>query len=78
MVARSSAKAEFRLVAHRICEVLWIKRILDELKVSSSSPIKAYCDNKAVISIAHNPILQDKTNHVEVNKHFIREKIENG
>ena len=45
--------------AHGICEVLWIKRIVDELKVVSQSPIKAYCDNKAAISIAHNPVLHD-------------------
>jgi len=78
VVARSSAEAEFRSVAHGICEVLWIKRILDELKVSSPSPIKAYCDNKAAISIAHNPVLHDRTKHVEVDKHFIKEKIEIG
>ena len=36
-----------------------------------------YCDNKAVISIAHNPILHDCTKHVEVDKHFIKEKIDN-
>ena len=76
VVVRSSAEAEFRSVAHGICEVLWIKRILDELKLASQSPIKAYCDNKAAISITHNPVLHDKTKHVEVDKHFIKEKIE--
>ena len=78
MVARSSAEAEFRSVAHGICEVLWIKRILDELKVASQSPIKAYYDNKAAILIAHNPVLHDRTKHAEVDKHFIKEKIESG
>ena len=37
-----------------------------------------YCDNKAAIAIAHNPVVHDKTKHVEVNKHFIKEKIEKG
>ena len=77
VVARSSAKAEFRLVAHGICEV-WVKRILDGLKVPILSPIKAYCDNKATISIAHDPILHNRTKHVEVDKHFSKEKIKNG
>lgn len=63
---------------HGICEVLWIKRILDELKIESQFPIKTYCDNKAAISIAHNPVLHDRTKHVEVDKHFIKEKIEGG
>lgn len=40
--------------------------------------MKLYCDNKAAISIAHNPVLHDRTKHVEVDKHFIKEKIEDG
>ena len=41
MVARSSAEAEFRVVAHGICEVMWIKRMLEELKASASLPMNA-------------------------------------
>ena len=78
VVARSSAEAEFRAVAQGICEVIWIRRILQELKVSEVLPMKLYCDNKAAISIAHNPVLHDRTKHVEVDKHFIKEKIEGG
>ena len=40
--------------------------------------MKMHCDNKAAIVIAHNPILHNRTKHVEVNKHFIKEKIEEG
>ena len=78
MVARSSAKAEFRAVAHGIYEVLWIKRLLEDLKISCNLPIKLYCDNKAAIAIAHNPVLHDRTKHMEIDKHFIKEKIEKG
>ena len=41
VVARSSAEAEFRVVAHGICEVMWIKRMLEELKASASLPMNA-------------------------------------
>lgn len=78
VVARSSAEAEFRAVAHGICEVLWIKQLLEELKTTSPLPMKVFCDNKAAIAIAHNPVLHDRTKHVEVDKHFIKEKLENG
>ena len=76
MVARSSAEAEFRAVAQGICEVLWLKRLLEELKVIKHLPIKVFCDNKAAIAIAHNLVLHDRTKHVEVDKHFIKEKLE--
>ena len=77
VVARSSAEAEFRVVAHGICEIMWIKRLLEELKMRSSSPMKLFRDKKVAISIAHNPVLHDSTKHVEVDKHFIKEKIDN-
>ena len=78
VVSRSSVEAEFRNTAHDICEVLWIKQLLEELKAASPLPMKVFCDNKAVIAIAHDPVLHDRTKHVEVDKHFIKEKLENG
>ena len=74
-MARNSAEAEFISVAPGICEILWIRRLLENLKILSTSPIKMYCDNKAAIAITHNPVLHDRTKHVEVDKHFIKEKI---
>ena len=38
--------------------------------------MKLYCDNKAACDIAHNPIQHDRTKHVEVDRHFIKEKLE--
>ena len=49
---------------------------MEDLKIPSISPMKMYCDNKAAIAIAHNPVLHDRTKHVEVDKHFIKEKID--
>lgn len=76
VVARSSAEAEFRAVAQGICEGLWLKKLLEELRVTIKLPIKLYCDNKAAINISHNPVQHDRTKHVEVDRHFIKEKVE--
>lgn len=46
--------------------------------MSDNNPMKLYCDNQAAIGIAHNPIHHDRTKHVEVDRHFIKEKIEKG
>ena len=40
--------------------------------------MKLYCDNKATISTANNPVQHDRTKHVEINQHFIKEKLESG
>ena len=53
-------------------------KLLEELHIIVEFPIKLYCDNKAAISISHNPVQHDKTKHMEVDRHFIKEKIEKG
>ena len=78
VVARSSVEAEFRAMAQGICELLWLKIILDDLKIRWEKPMKLYCDNKSAISIAHNPVQHDRIKHVEVDRHFIKEKLESG
>ncbi|PON50663.1 Ribonuclease H-like domain containing protein [Parasponia andersonii] len=78
VVVRSSTEAKYRAMAQGICEVLWIQMLLKELKLEPSIPMKVFCDNKAAISITYNPVQHDRTKHVEVDQHFIKEKIENG
>ncbi|KAG8497018.1 hypothetical protein CXB51_008234 [Gossypium anomalum] len=78
VVARSSAEAEFRSMAQGICEMMWLKRIMEELRKPITSPMKLYCDSKTAISIAHNPVQHDRTKHIEIDRHFIKEKIEEG
>lgn len=48
---------------------------MEDLGVSNCEPMRLYWDNKAIINIAHNPILHDRTKHVETNRHFIKEKL---
>ncbi|RVW21527.1 Retrovirus-related Pol polyprotein from transposon RE1 [Vitis vinifera] len=76
--ARSSAKSEFRVIAQGLCELLWLKIILDDLRIKWDGPMKLYCDNKSAINIAHNPIQHDRTKHIEIDRHFIKEKLEEG
>ncbi|XP_019051896.1 PREDICTED: uncharacterized protein LOC109114137 [Nelumbo nucifera] len=45
VVARSSAEAEFRAMAQGVCELLWLKIILEDLKIPREEPMKLYCDN---------------------------------
>ena len=78
VVARSSAEAEFRGMAHGVQELLWLKILLRELGFNSTKPSNLYCDNKAAISIAHNPVQHDRTKHVEVDRHFIKERLVDG
>jgi len=70
VVARSSAEAEYRGMAKAICELLWIKNLMQELQVEQTSPMRLYCDSKAACDIAPNHVQHDRTKHVEVDRHF--------
>lgn len=59
-MAISNAEAKFCIMAQGICE----------------TPMRFYCDNKSVINITHNPIQHDRTKHVKVDRHFIKEKLD--
>ena len=78
VVARSTAEAEFRAMAHGVCELLWLKIILMELGLFQARPLMMYCDNKAALDIAHNPVQHGRTKHIEIDRHFIKEKLDQG
>ena len=78
VVSKSSAESELRALAQGIMEGLWLKRVTQEAQVKITDPLKLYCDNKAAISMALNPVQHSRTKHVEVDRHFIREKVEGG
>ena len=78
MVARSSVEVEFYTMAHGIREVIWAKRILEELKSLPWEGIRLYFSNKSSIVIAQSPIEHDKTKHIEIDQNFIKENIEEG
>jgi len=74
-VARSSAEAEYRSMASTTCELKWIKSVLSNLGVTHSMPIQLYCDNQAALHIAKNPVFHERTKHIDVDCHFIRDEI---
>ena len=76
VVARSRVEAEFRGMAHGVCELLWIRNILRDLGIENATPTNLHCDNKASIQIAQNPFQHDRTKHVEVDRHFIKESLD--
>jgi hypothetical protein len=71
-------KVEHRAMAHGASEGLWLRRLLLELGLFEDKPIMLYCDNKAAINIANNPIQHDRTKHVEIDQHFIKDKLDEG
>ena len=76
VIARSSAEAEFKGMTLGLCEALWLRLLLQDLGYLSKQLIRLFCDNKAAYEIAHNQVQHDRTKHVEVDRFFIKEKLD--
>ena len=77
-VARSSTEAEYRALADTTSELLWLRWLLKDLGVSTSSATPLYCDNQSAIHIAHNDVFHERTKHIEIDCHFIRYHLVHG
>ncbi|CAL1360644.1 unnamed protein product [Linum trigynum] len=77
-VSRSSSEAEYRALAHLGCEVQWLKNLLAKLSVEVVLPISVFCDNRSAIHIAENPVFHERTKHIEIDVHVIRERVKAG
>jgi hypothetical protein len=75
-VARSSAEAEYRAMTSTASELTWIKQVLADLNIDIKEPMNMHCDNQAARHIAANPIFHERTKHIEVDCHFVREKVQ--
>ena len=69
MTARSSAEAEYRAMAQGICELLWLRKLMEELKLSETNDLSLFYDNKAAIDIVHNLVQHDRTKYIEIDRH---------
>lgn len=77
-VSRSSAESEYRAMAAVLCEIIWVLSVLDCLHVVELLPVSVLCDNKAAIQIVNNPVFHERTKHIEIDIHQVREKVSAG
>ena len=71
-MAHSSSEVEYRTLVDTTSELLWLRWLLTDLRVSTSSATPLYCDNWSAIHIAHNDIFHKWTKHIEIDCHFIQ------
>ncbi|GAU42474.1 hypothetical protein TSUD_100860 [Trifolium subterraneum] len=78
VVSRSSSEAEYRALAQTTCEGQWLKFLLQDFNIPHTTPIVIYCDNKSALHIAANPVFHERTKHIEMDCHVVREKVQEG
>ncbi|WVZ94220.1 hypothetical protein U9M48_040141 [Paspalum notatum var. saurae] len=74
-VSRSSAEAEYRAIANAVAECSWLRHLLGELHFAIPKATVVFCDNISAVYMSHNPVHHRCTKHIELDIHFVREKV---
>jgi hypothetical protein len=75
VISRSSAEVEYHAVANGVAKATWLRQLLHELQAPSSRCTLVYCDNISAVYFSTNPIQHQRTKHVEIDLHFVRENV---
>jgi len=77
-IALSSAEVEYMVASQASCEAIWLRKILADLFDTKLDPTTIYCDNRSCIKLSENPIFHDRSKHIEMKYHFIRDIVQKG
>jgi len=75
-VSRSSSEAEYRALATTTCEIQWLNYLLHDFHVQHTDQSVLYCDSQSARQIAHNPTFHERTKHIDLDCHVVREKLQ--
>nr|GEX55657.1 ribonuclease H-like domain-containing protein [Tanacetum cinerariifolium] len=77
-LSRSSTEAEYRGVANVVAETAWIRNLLRELHTILFTATLVCCDNVSVVYMSTNPVQHQRTKHIEIDIHFVRDMVVRG
>lgn len=74
-VSRSNTDAEYKTIANATGILMRVKSLLQKVKVSCPPAARIWCDNVGATYITANPIFHSRIKHVEIDFHFVRERV---
>ena len=76
-VALSTTEAEYMAISEAIKEAIWVRQLVGEL-VQEEQGIAIYCDSQSAIHLTKNQMFHDRTKHIDIRYHFVRDVISGG
>ena len=76
MVALSTTEAEYVSASDASREAVWLRKLLSDLFDTSLEPVVIHCDNQSCIKISENPVFHDRSKHMEMRYHYLRNMVQ--
>jgi histone deacetylase 1/2 len=74
-MSRSSTEAEYKALANAAAEVMWVRKLLNELGIPHPTAGRLWCDTIGATYLTANPVFHAQTKHIEIDFHFVREQV---
>ena len=74
----SYAEAEYMAASQASCEALWLRKFTVDLFGQELRPTIIHCDNQSCIKLSKNSVFHDRSKHIEIRYHFIRDYVQGG
>jgi hypothetical protein len=75
-VSTSTTEAEYRALYDGVQEAIWLQSLMQSLTNQSIYPIGIFTDNLAALALSKNPLANQRTKHINIKYHFIREAVD--
>jgi hypothetical protein len=75
-VALSTAEAEYIALSVAVCEAVWFRKLLIDLFDHEMDSTIIHCDNQSCVKLSENPVFHDKSKHIEIKYHYIRDMVQ--
>ena len=77
-MALSTTKPKYIVASVASCDAVWLRKLLAGLFDLELEPTLIYCDNQSYVKLSENPVFHNKSKHIEIKYHFIRDMVQKG